>query len=145
MKNKSYFVHLSLMIVLTIALVAITLVHTFLPQFLIPKATIPNLALISAIALLMDNYVSKGAKRNYILIEIFAFASFFLLPYLAGYADIFESLKIGVVGMVIYTLFTFLFTTSADRLATGPKAKLAPVLTAIFLFLAAQCFEGMIF
>ena len=145
MKNKSYFVHLSLMIVLTAVLVAITLVHTFLPQFLIPKATIPNLALISVAALLIDHYVSKGARRCYILIAVFSFASFFLLPYLAGYAPVCESLKIGVAGMVIYTLFTFLFTTSADRLSTGPKAKIAPVLTAVFLFLAAQCFEGMIF
>lgn len=145
MKNRSYFVHLSLMIVLTAALVAITLVHTFLPQFLIPKATIPNLALVSAIALLIDHYASKGAKRCYILIAVFAFASFFLLPYLAGYAPIFESLKIGLAGMVIYTLFAFLFTTAADRLSTGPKAGFAPVLTAVFLVLAAQCFEGMIF
>lgn len=145
MKNKSYFVHLSLMIVLTVALVAITLVHTFLPQFLIPKATVPNLALISALALLIDHYASKGAKHCYILIAVFSFASFFLLPYLAGYAPVCESLKIGVVGMVIYTLSAFLFTTAADRLATGPKAKFAPILTAIFLVLAAQCFEGMIF
>ena len=35
MKNKSYFIHLSLMIVLSVALISITLVHTFLPQFLI--------------------------------------------------------------------------------------------------------------
>lgn len=145
MKNKSYFVHLSLMIVLTAVLTAITLVHTFLPQFLIPKATIPNLAIISVASLLIDHYVSKGAKRCYIQIPVFAFASFFLLPYLAGYAPVFESFKIGVAGMVIYTLFAFLFTISADRLSTGPKAKLAPVLTAVFLFLAAQCFEGMIF
>lgn len=145
MKNKSYFVHLSLMIVLTAVLVTITLVHTFLPQFIIPKATIPNLSLISVVALLIDHYAAKGAKRCYILIAVFAFLSFFLLPYLAGYAPVCESLKIAIAGMVIYTLFAFLFTTSADRLSTGPKAKLAPVLTAVFLFLAAQCFEGMIF
>lgn len=145
MKNKSYFVHLSLMIVLTAVLVTITLVHTFLPKFIIPKATIPNLALISVVALLIDHYAAKGAKRCYILIAVFAFLSFFLLPYLAGYAPVCESLKIAIAGVVIYTLFAFLFTTAADRLSTGPKAKLAPVLTAVFLFLAAQCFEGMIF
>ncbi len=145
MKNKSYFVHLSLMIVLTAVLVTITLVHTFLPQFIIPKATIPNLSLISVVALLIDHYAAKGAKRCYILIAVFAFLSFFLLPYLASYAPVCESLKIAIAGMVIYTLFAFIFTTSADRLSTGPKAKLAPVLTAVFLFLAAQCFEGMIF
>lgn len=145
MKNKSYFVHLSLMIVLSAVLVAITLVHTFLPQFLIPKVTIPNLALISVAALLIDHYAAKGAKRCYILIAVFAFLSFFLLPYLAGYAPVLESLKIAAAGMVIHTLCAFLFTTAADRLSSGPKVKLAPVLTAAFLFLAAQCFEGMIF
>lgn len=145
MKNKSYFVNLALMIVLTASLIAITLVHTFLPQVLIPKATIPNLTLISSLALLIDHYAAKGAKRNYILITVFAFASFFFMPYLAGYADESESLKIALSGMVIYTASAFLFTTSADRLSTGPKAKLAPVLTAAFLYMAAQCFEGMIF
>lgn len=145
MKNKAYFVHLSLMIVLTSALVVITLVHTFLPEFLIPKATIPNLTLISVFALLIDHYAAKGAKRNYILIAVFAFASFFLLPYLASYAGVSESIRIGLIGMVVYTVSAFLFTSAADRLSTGPKAKSAPVLTAVFLFLAAQCFEGMIF
>ena len=145
MKNKSSFIHLSLMLVLTIALIAITLVHTFLPQFLIPKATITSLALLSSIALLIDCFAAKGAKRNYLLIAVFSFLSFFLLPLLANYAPICESVKIAVSGMVIFTLFSFLFTTCTDRLSTGPKAKIAPILTAIFLVLAAQCFEGMIF
>ena len=145
MKHKSSFIHLSLMLVLVVALIAITLVHTFLPQFLIPKATIVNLAVLSSIALLIDHYIAKGAKRNYLLIAVFSFLSFFLLPYLAAYAPILESLKIAFVGMVIFTFFSFLFTACVDRLSTGPKAKLAPVLTAVFLVLAAQCFEGMIF
>lgn len=131
--------------VLTLTLAVIALVHTFLPQFLIPKATIPNLTLMAVLALLVDHYAAKGAKRNYVLIAVFSFASFFLLTYLAGYARVCESLKIGACGMVIYTLSAFLFTTCADRLSTGPKAGLAPALTAVFLFLAAQCFEGMIF
>lgn len=145
MKHKSSFIHLSLMLVITLALIAITLIHTFLPQFLIPKATIPNLTILSSLALLIDHYISKGAKRNYLLIALFSFISFFLLPYLAAYAQIHACLKIALTGMVIYTLSAFLFTTCTDRLSTGPKAKIAPILTAIFLFFAAQCFEGMVF
>ncbi len=145
MKHKSFFIHLSLMFVLVIALIAFTLVHTFLPQFLIPKATIPNLALISSVALLIDHYIAKGAKRNYLLIAVFSFLSFFFLPYLSAYAPLVESAKIAAIGMAIFTLFSFLFTTCLDRLSTGPKAKIAPILTAAFLVLAAQCFEGMMF
>ncbi len=145
MKNKSYFIHLSLMIVLSVALISITLVHTFLPQFLIPKATIPNITLISVFALLIDHYVSGGAKRFYPLIAVFSFLSFFLLPYLSNFAPLSQSLKIGLCGMAVFTISSFLFTTAADRLSTGAKARLAPVLTAAFLYLAAQCFEGMIF
>ncbi|MBQ4156668.1 MAG: hypothetical protein IJD86_00795 [Clostridia bacterium] len=145
MKNKSCFIHLSLMLTLTVTLIAITLVHTFLPQFLIPKATIPNLVLLSAVSCLIDHYVSKGAKRNYLLIAAFSFLSFFLLPYLSNYSALCESLKIALAGAAVFTLSVFLFTLAADRLSTGSKAVLSPVLTAAFLYLAAQCFEGMFF
>jgi hypothetical protein len=30
-----------------------------------------------------------------------------------------------------------------DRLSTGPAAKLAPILSALGLYLAAQCFMGI--
>ncbi len=145
MKHKSSFIHLSLMFVLVVALIAITLVHTLLPQFLIPKATIPNLTLVSCAALLIDHYIAKGAKRNYLLIAVFSFLSFFLLPFLANYAPLYESAKIAAAGMAIFTLSSFLFTTCINRLSTGPKAKIAPILTTFFLYLAAQCFEGMVF
>lgn len=145
MRNKSFILHIALMLTLTVVLVVITLVHTFLPQCLIPKSTITNLALLSAAALLIDHYLAENADRNYLLTAIFAFLSFFLLPLFANFAPVWESVKIGLAGATVFTVFTFLFTASVDRLSTGPAARFAPILTGAFLVLAAQCFEGMIF
>ena len=48
-----------------------------------------------------------------------------------------------LVSMTFFTVLTFLFTSARERLSTGPKAKLAPALTAFGLYLACQCFAGI--
>ena len=144
MKNKTYTLNLMLVWVLGAALLACVLVRTFIPAMIIPALDIPNMVLISLVALLADHYAAPGAKRCYICIPVFAALTFGLLPFAACFAAGAEAIKLGVVGGVVFTLTAWLYTSIQDRLSSGPAAKAAPVMSAVGLYLASQCMMGMI-
>ena len=144
MKNKTYILNTFLAAIFGIYLLAAVVVRTFCPQIILPKANIPNLVLISLIALVLDHYLAPGAKRCYICIPVFSAITFGLLPYAAAFTTPVESLKLAVVGCAVFTVTTWLFTTIQDRLSSGPAAKAAPVISAVGLYFAAQCLSGII-
>ncbi|MBP3653038.1 MAG: hypothetical protein J6J78_08210 [Clostridia bacterium] len=142
--KKTYVLNTILAVVVGIALAAIILVHTFLPNFVIPKVSIPNLVLLSLIALVLDHYIARGADRCYICIPVFAVITFGLLPFCAGYIPAAEIWKLAIGGGAVFTITTFLFTSVQDRLSSGPACKAAPVISALGLYFAAQCLTGIL-
>ena len=62
----------------------------------------------------------------------------------AGFACQHTFWKFGLVGGAVFTVTTFLFTSMTDRLLSGPKASAAPFASAAGLYLAVQCFAGII-
>jgi hypothetical protein len=142
--KKSYVLNTILAVVVLVTLLAIMLVHTFLPNFVIPKVSIPNLVLLSLIALVLDHYIAKGADRCYICIPVFAVLTFGLLPFCAGYIPAAEIWKLAIGGGVVFTIVTILFTSVQDRLSSGPARKAAPVISALGLYFAAQCLTGIL-
>ena len=140
---KKYLLNTFLAAVFTLALLAMVIARAVCPVLVFPGFGIPNLVLISLIALLLDHYIVKDAPRCYICIPVFAFLTFGLLPYCAGCIAASEILMLGIKGCVTFTVTTWLFTSMADRISTGPEAKLAPVMSAVGLYLASQCFMGM--
>ena len=143
MKENKYFLNTSLALVLGLALLVAVLVRTFAPTVIIPALDIPNMVLLSLLALLVDHYVAKNARRCYICIPLLGALSFGLLPFAACFVGALEALKIGIIGGIVFTATTWLFTSIQDRLSSGPAAKAAPVLSAVGLYLASQCFMGM--
>ena len=143
MKKNMYFLNTALAIVLGIALLVCVLLRTFVPGLILPRLDIPNMVLLSLVALLADHYLAKAAKRCYICIPLLSGLSFGLLPFAAGFLTGWEALWTGLVGAAVFTALTFLFSSAQERLSTGPKARLAPVLTAFGLYLACQCFAGI--
>ncbi len=143
MKNQKYFLNTALAVIFGLVLLALVLIRTFAPAIILPKLDIPNMVLISLTVLLVDHYIQKGAKRCYICIPVFAVLTFGLLPFAAWLVAPLEAVKLGVIGGVVFTAVTWLFTAMEDRLSTGPAAKLAPILSALGLYLAAQCFMGI--
>ena len=143
MKKNTYTLNTVLAIVLGVVMLAFVLVRTFAPRVILFELDIPNLVLISLVTLLIDHYVCKGAKRCYICIPIFAVVTFGLLPFAACLVTALEAVKLGIIGGAVFTAVTWLFSAMEDRLSTGPAAKLAPVLSALGLYLAAQCFMGI--
>lgn len=144
MKENKYFLNTALIAVLTAALAAAVLVRTFAPAAILPELDIPNMVLLSLIALLADHYLAKGAKRCNICIPLLSAAAFGILPFVAGFATGVEALKLAAVGGAVFTAVTWLFFSAQDRLSSGPQAKAAPIGLAMGLYLAAQCFAGMI-
>lgn len=140
---KKYMLNTFLAVVFTLALLAMGIARAFCPVLVFPGFGIPNLVLISLIALLLDHYLVEDAPRCYICIPVFAFLTFGVLPYLAGFTASAEILTLGIRGCIIFTAVTWLFSSMMDRLSTGPEAKLAPVMSAMGLYLASQCFMGM--
>jgi hypothetical protein len=144
MKKNTYFLNTALAVVLGGALLVAVLVRTFGPIIIIPPLNIPNMVLLSLVALLADHYLSGGAKRCYICIPVLSALTFGLLPFAACFVGVWDALKLGVVGGVVFTVVTVLFTSIQDRLSSGPDCKAAPVLSAFGLYLAAQCFMGIV-
>ena len=144
MKNNQYFLNTLLAIVLFVVCTIALLVRVWLPEAIIPELNIPNMVAISVIALLIEYFLVGGNPRCYICIPVFAMLSFGILPLMAGFACQHDFWKYGLVGGVVFTITTFLFTSAQDRLLTGPKAKAAIVITALGIYLASQCFTGIV-
>ena len=144
MKNKTYILNTMLSAILGAVMLICVLIRTFAPRMILPELDIPNMVLISLVALVADHYLAPGAKRCYICIPVFGAIAFGLLPFAACFVGVLEALKLALAGGVIFTAITWLYTTILDRLSSGPVAKAAPVVSALGLYLAVQCFAGIL-
>lgn len=144
MQDKKYFLNTALAAVLGLILLVCVLVRTFAPAVVIPRLNIPNIVLISMFALVLDHYLAPGAKRCYICIPVFSAITFGLLPWAAAFVTVLEAVKLALVGGIVFTAATWLYSSVQDRLSSGPAAKAAPIISAFGLYLAAQCLTGII-
>ena len=144
MKDKTYILNTILTVVLGAAALTAALVRTFAPIIIIPALNVPNMVLVSLAALLLDHYLAPNAKRCYICIPVLGALSFGLIPWAAAFVSGMEAVKLAVVGGVVFTATTWLYSSIQDRLSTGPAAKAAPVMRALGLWLAAQAMVGII-
>ena len=144
MKNNKYLLSTILALVVFIACAIALLTRVWIPAAVIPPLNIPNMVVLSVIALLIEHLFTKGNPRCYICIPVFGAVIFGILPLMAGFACRHDFWKFGLVGAVVFTLVTFLFTSAQDRLQTGPRADAAMFITGIGIILAAQCFAGII-
>ncbi len=144
MKNKTYTLNTLLAVILGAVLLIAVFVRTFAPAIILPELDLPNMVLISLLALLLDHYLAPGAKRCYICIPVFSAIAFGLLPFAACFVGALDALKLALIGCAVFTAATWLFTSMEDRLSTGPAAKAAPIVSALGLYLAAQCLMGIL-
>ncbi len=142
--KKTYTLNTILAALLATVLLICALLRVFVPRLILPELDIPNMVLLCLAALLLEHYFTPGGKRSWIVLPIAAAVSFGLLSFAASFATGLEALKLALLGAVICTAVTWLFDTMADRLSTGPAAKLAPVVSALGLYLAAQALMGIL-
>lgn len=144
MKENKYFLSTALAAVMGIAVLIAVFVRTFFPLAIIPALDIPNMTALSLLALVIDHYFAKDAKRCYLCVVGFGALTFGLLPYAAGFAAARQAIDLAISGGVVFTVVTALFSSIQNRLSTGPAAKAAPIFSALGLYLAAQVFAGIL-
>lgn len=143
MKNRDMLLSAMLTAVLGVALLTAALMDVFAPAMILPKLDIVNMTLISLIALVLEHFITPGAKRCYICVPVFAAPSFGLLPFCAGLITAGEIWKHALMGAVVFTAVTWLYTSAIDRMTSGRKSWRTVIITALMFYLAVQGFAGM--
>ena len=143
MKDNKYMLNTFLAVVLGLILLAMVVTRTFFPAVILPKADIPNLVLVSLVALVLDHYLVPGAKRCYICIPVFSAVTFGLLSFVSAYATLGQALELALVGGIVFTASTWVFSAIQERLSSGPAAKASGFFSAVSLYMAVQCFVGI--
>ena len=144
MKKNQYFLNTVLAIVVFVACAIALLVRVWFPAAVIPQLNIPNMVLLSVMALLLEHFLAPMNPRCYICIPVFSALAFGLLPWAACFVSAGEALKLGLVGGLTFYVTTWLFTTIQERLSSGPAAKASAFFSAVSLYMAAQCFMGIL-
>ena len=144
MKEKTYLLNVLLAAVVGLALLACVVVKAVAPAVSLPGLDLPLLTALSLIALLAEYYLAPGAKRAWVPAVLLASATFGLLPWAAGLAGADRAGLLALAGGAVFGITAWLFDQAAQRIGSGPAAKAAPVLTAFGLFLASQCFAGIL-
>ncbi len=137
MKDKFF---INILMAFSIGLFCVTAVLMKAFSLLPPKLSIPNMVLISVIALSAERFFVKDIKRaiweNIILSGIiFALFSFF--------AGILETsiLKMFVLGAFVFATVDLIFSSALKRRISLSNATI--IADAILIFLASQIFNGL--
>lgn len=144
MKENKYMLNTLLAAVVGLFLLVCIFVRTFAPAVILPKLDIPMMVLLSLAALVLNYYLAPKAGRNYLWMVALSALTFGLLPYAAGMVTLTDAVLTGVAGCAAFLVTALLYTSIQDRLSTGPAAKAAPILSAFGLYLAVQCFAGVL-
>ena len=115
----------------------------------LPNIDIPCLAAVSILAMVIACYIDyftgvKKPARCWALTAAMALLTFWLMPWAAGLADAGEALRIGVIGAILFTVLAFLFGTIRERLLSGKSNVLTPACVGFVMYLACQCFMGIL-
>ena len=144
MKNNKFLLNTIFTLVLFAALAIALTLRIFFPALVIPPLNVPNLVLLSLAALLLEYFIAPCNQRCYACVTILGVLACGALPLMAGFACVHTFVNLGLVGGIIFTATTFVFSSMTERLRTGPKARGAVLMGALGIYLAAQCFAGIL-
>ena len=144
MKENTFLLNILLVAAVGLALLACVVIKAFLPTVCLPRLDLPAMTALSLLALLAEHYLAPGAKRVWVPVLLLGCVTFGLLPVAAGLAGADRAGVLALAGGAVFGAVTWLFDQAAQRIGSGPAAKAAPVLTALGLFLASQCFTGIL-
>ena len=91
-----------------------------------------------AMAVLLIHQFVKGDKKEKIL------ASFGVLPMVAGMTDGIEAVKLAVFGGLVFGILDLMVNAMTKRIAMAGICKCAVIPSAFVMYLAFQCFTGIV-
>ena len=142
MEKKNFVLNVLLAVVLGAGLLVGMVWKAFQPNVVLADLELPAIAALVLIALVIE-YLWKGTqKRAWAVQIVLAAITFAVIPFAAGYAGV----GIGLIlcGTAMFTALTWIFDSVAERLDVTCDCKCAMIPTAFVMYLACQCFMGMI-
>ena len=142
MEKKSFVLNVLLAVVLGAGLLVGIVWSAIQPNVVLSNLDVPAMAALVLIALLIE-YLWKGTeKRAWAVQIVLAAVTFAVLPFAAGYVG--AGIKVTVCGTILFVVLTWLFDSMAERMSVTCDRKCAMIPTAFVMYLACQCFMGMI-
>ena len=142
MEKKTMTLNILLAIVLGAGLLVGMILKTFIPGIILANLDIPSMAAIVLIALLIEYFVTGSGKRVWPVQIILAAVTFALLPWAADIP--YAGIEVAACGTAVFTVLTWMFDFAVQRIELTVDCKGAMVPTAFVLYLACQCFMGII-
>ena len=142
MEKKNFVLNVLLAVVLGAGLLVGMVWRVFQPNVVLADLELPAIAALVLIALVIE-YLWKGTqKRAWAVQIVLAAITFAVIPFAAGYAG--TGIGLILCGTVMFTALTWIFDSVAERLDVTCDCKCAMIPTAFVMYLACQCFMGMI-
>ena len=142
MKKESMILNTLLAVVLAAGLLVGMVWRTFQPNVVLADLDIPAMAALVLIALVLENLIFGTQKRAWVPQIVLAAVTFAVLPWAADLP--YANLLTAVCGTAVFAALTWLFDFSVDRLEVTTDCKYTVIPTAFIMYLACQCFMGMI-
>ena len=142
MEKKTTILNVLLAVTLGAGLLIGVIWRAFQPNVVLADLDIPAMAAIVLIALLIEYFAAGLQKRVWVPQIILAAVTFAVLPWAADIP--YAGMKLAVCGAVVFAVLTWMFDSAAQRLDVTTNCKGAMVPTAFVLYLACQCFMGMV-
>lgn len=135
-----------LAVVAGLACLVLALAGTLAPMAILPKLDLPLMLGLSLIALTLEAYWGRTELSWPALAAntVLGGAVFALLPWCAGVTGGVPAPVLGLSGAAVFGVAALLHAAAMERIATGPKAPLAPAGAALMLYLAGQCLNGLL-
>lgn len=142
MKEKTWLLNTLLAMVLGAGLLIGEVSRAFVPNEVLPNLDITAMVAITLIALLVEYYMAGAGKRAWAVQILLAAVTFLALPWAA---DLFYAgVKTALCGGIVFGITTWLFDSIVKRMKVTTEGKGSLIPAAFILYLACQCFMGMI-
>ena len=142
MEKNNFVLNVLLAVVLGADLLVGMVWKAVQPNVVLADLELPAIAALVLIALVIE-YLWKGTqKRAWAVQIVLAAITFAVIPFAAGYAG--TGIGLILCGTVMFTALTWIFDSVAERLDVTCDCKCAMIPTAFVMYLACQCFMGMI-
>lgn len=142
MEKKNFVLNVLLAAVLGAGLLVGIVWSAFQPNVVLADLEIPAIAALVLIALLIEYLWMGTQKRAWAVQIVLAAVTFAVLPFAAGYVG--AGIKLTICGTAAFAALTFIFDSVAERMSVTADCKYVMIPTAFVMYLACQCFMGMI-
>ena len=143
MKNRTTILNTTLAAVLGVTLLGSIVGKMMCPQLILPQLNIPYVAAISLVALVLTSFVKTEEGCIYCEMALAALA-FGILPMVAGMASGMAAVKLAVFGGLVFGALDLMVNAMTKRIAMAGICKCAVIPSAFVMYLACQCFAGIL-